>query len=125
MNLEIVKVFSTEDGVSRFASETVRLKSGAGQFQEDSTMMSPAESCKRYFFVKLPAGFSDEQAFAGRRQLCVLLSGRVEIGTPDGEAIGFGAGETVMLEDTEATAPGRSVKVVGDEPALILTVQLD
>ncbi len=125
MNLEILKVCSAEDGGSKFAFETIPLQSGSEQFQKETVLMSPTEICKRYFFVRLPVGFSDEQAFAARRQLCVLLSGRVEIGTPDGEVIGFGVGETVILEDTVHTVPGRCVKVVGDEPALILTVQLE
>lgn len=125
MNIEMLKVFSGEDGASKFGTETVTLQSGAEHFQKNIVFFSPVESCKRFFFAQLPVGFSDNQAFAGRRQLCVVLSGRVEIGTPDGEFIGLGVGETVLLEDTAIATQLRSVQVVGDEPALILVVQLE
>ena len=73
-------------------------------------------------FIGAPAGWDSPAHPAPARQWVVMVRGRVEATTTDGEARVFGPGVAVLLEDTNGT--GHRTRVVGDEPWLALVVVL-
>ena len=57
-------------------------------------------------FVEPPAGDEWRPHVAPRRQWALLLEGRAEITTSEGERREFGAGEALLLEDTTGDGHG-------------------
>lgn len=123
--MDILKVSNSEQGGTQIGRETVDLKSGSNDFLRNSLSISTSSNCSRYFFSELPVGYSSERDFAAKKQLCVLLSGRVEIGTSDRDATEVEVGDVILLADTDYRSPSRSIRVIGNRPARILTVQLE
>lgn len=120
--MKMLKVFNDAEGETRFGQETIELR--AGPLHVSSRNSAP-EACKRFYFSELSPGYQSTNDFAGRRQVCVLISGQLELRTTNDEAIVFEPGAIVRLEDTAYESPGRSMRVIGNEPARILFVQLE
>jgi len=73
----------------------------------------------------LGPGYASRNDFASRRQICALLSGRLELRLKDGEEKEIVPGDLVRLEDTAFDNPARSMRVLGDEHARVLVLQLE
>jgi len=125
MTMRIATFSNDGKGGTRFGHDTVELNAGLSDFLATSPMMSSAQPCKRYFFTQLPSGFSSSKDFSARRQICVLLSGEVELTSSAGEVERFNAGAVIRLDDTDYENPGRSIRVIGDQAAHILSLQVE
>lgn len=125
MTLTIVDVSNDASGGVRIDRDEVRLRAGEADWFGGVTAMSDAEKCKRFFFLELPPGHAAEGTFAARKQLCVLLQGRVEVAVGGGNAVELGPGDVVRLADTDFQSANRSVRVVGTEPAHVIVIQLE
>ena len=118
--LEIVRIVSLEDGTTRFAEGAVPLE------RQDFAPPAPPVSVSARLpatdlaFVSLPAGYFGGWHPAPRRQYGMILAGRVEIETGDGEKREFGSGALFLLEDDSGR--GHQTRVVGDAPAVIALV---
>jgi len=123
--MEIVTFINDSEGGTLFGHETVTLHLGNSDFLSASPLMSDANPCKRYFFTELPSGFYSSKDFSSRRQICVLLSGELEIMATDGHKECFVAGDVLRLEDTNFQTPGRTARVTSECPARILNVQIE
>jgi len=123
--MEIVTFQNASAGGTVFGRETVTLQPGISDFLATSPLMSAAHPCKRYFFSELPPGYHSSKDFSSRRQLCVLLSGEIEVMSTEGQTERFEAGDVLRLDDTDFQTPGRTVRVTGDGPARILSVQIE
>jgi len=123
--MQITTIINDGKGGTTFGKDEIRLQLGMSEFLSNSPLMSPAQPCKRYFFSELPAGYYSSKDFSSRRQLCVLLSGEVEIMSSGGQTERFGAGDVLRLEDTDYQSPGRTIHVVSAQVARILSVQLE
>ena len=123
--MEIVTFQNDNAGGTVFGRETVTLQPGLSDFLATSPLMSAAQPCKRYFFSELAAGYYSRKDFSSRRQICVLLSGELEVTSTEGQTERFVAGDVLRLDDTDFQTPGRTVRVTGECPARILSVQID
>jgi len=125
MTMRIATFSNDGKGGTVFGEEAVDLHTGLSDFLATSPMMSSAQPCKRYFFTELAPGFTSSKDFSSRRQLCVLLSGDVELISSAGDVERLSAGAVIRLDDTDYENPGRAIRVVGDQAARILSVQID
>jgi len=125
MTMRIATFSNDGEGGTKLGHETVELRAGLSDFLATSPMMSSAEPCKRYFYTELPSGYASSKDFSSRRQLCVLLSGEVELTSSAGHVERFNAGAVIRLEDTDYENPGRAIRVIGDQAARILSVQVE
>ncbi|EDM72299.1 hypothetical protein RAZWK3B_08616 [Roseobacter sp. AzwK-3b] len=125
MTMRIATFSNDGEGGTKLGHETVELRAGLSDFLATSPMMSSAEPCKRYFYTELPSGYVSSKDFSSRRQLCVLLSGEVELTSSAGHVERFNAGAVIRLEDTDYENPGRAIRVIGDQAARILSVQVE
>lgn len=121
-----IMTFSNDGkGGTQFGHQMVDFQSGLSGFVVSSQMMSAARPCKRYFFTELPPGFASTKDFSSRSQLCVLLSGEVELSSSTGDTERLSAGGVMLLDDTDYENPSREIRVLGDEAAHILVVQTE
>ncbi|HKK31710.1 MAG TPA: hypothetical protein VKA18_15100 [Alphaproteobacteria bacterium] len=123
--MEIVTFKNDSEGGTVFDRETVTFQLGMSDFLAASPLISAAQSCKRYFFSELPQGYYSSKDFSSRRQICVLLSGELEVMSTGGQTERFVAGDVLRLEDTNFQIPGRTVRVTSECPARILNVQIE
>lgn len=123
--MKFLKVYNTSNGQTRFGEVEVELRAGIDDKVSGTSRISPSETCKRFYFHELRPGYASGNDFASRRQVCVLLSGRLELRLIDGEKRMVGPGDLVRLHDTAYECPGRSMRVIGDEPARLLVLQLE
>ena len=72
-------------------------------------------------FVKLPAGLDQGWHHAPARQLVVVLSGELEVGTSDGDKRRGTAGQVFVADDL--TGKGHETRVI-DGPAHVMFVEL-
>jgi hypothetical protein len=73
-------------------------------------------------FGARPAGVLQDWHPAPKRQFVFIISGRLEIGFPDGSKKVFGPGDARLVEDT--TGSGHTTIALGDEPCITATVVL-
>lgn len=125
MAMRITTFSNDGKGGTKFGHEAINLNVGLSDFLATSPMMSSAQPCKRYFFTELPPGYSSSKDFSSRRQLCVLLSGEVELRSSAGDVEQLSAGAVLRLDDTDYENPSREIRVIGDQAARILAVQID
>jgi quercetin dioxygenase-like cupin family protein len=69
-----------------------------------------------------PAGTVLDWHPAPRRQLVVILRGRLEVETSDGARREFGPGDARLIEDTRGR--GHVTRILGEEAALLAVVHL-
>lgn len=93
--MKVMRFHATEDGESRF-QEVIR-------------------------FVELPQGLDQSWHHAPARQIVVVLSGVVEVGTSDNQKRQCSAGQAFIADDL--TGKGHITRVVNG-PAHVLFVQL-
>lgn len=121
-----ITTFSNDgEGGTTFGNEKVELRGSYNDVLGEYLMLSGSRSCKRYFFSELPPGFSSSKDFSSRRQLCVLLSGEIELTSSSGDVRHFVAGDVILLEDIDYEPPGRTIRITGEHPARVLSVQID
>jgi len=123
--MEIVTFQNDSAGGTVFGRETVTLQPGISDFLSTSPLMSAAQPCKRYFFSELAAGYYSRKDFSSRRQICVLLSGEIELTSSSGDVKHFVAGDVILLEDVEYEPPGRAMRITSEHAARVLAVQID
>jgi hypothetical protein len=80
---------------------------------------SAAFDSPRVQFATLPEGLDQAWHPAPRRQLVVVLSGEVEVGTPDGQRRRFGPGELFLADDVGS--PGHTTRTLGGAVRVLFT----
>ena len=81
-----IATFSNDgQGGTKLGEEKVELRGSYNDVLGASLKLSGSRPCKRYFFSELPPGFSSSNDFSSRRQLCVLLSGEIELKSSSGD----------------------------------------
>lgn len=101
----IVRIFSDENGDSRFEDITVPLHEGGtiGRLSETIAVSG-------VIFREVEPTYDYDFHNAPQRQYLILLDGEIEIETSLGEKRNFKAGEVLLLEDT--TGKGHRTKNV-------------
>lgn len=121
--MKSLRLYSDENGESHFENVETAYTSAQYAPPAPSFGVSEPTDASRYIMVRFPAGWDSDFHPTPRRQLFVVLSGAIEGGASDGEAVLFKAGDTLMMEDTEGK--GHSAKVVSKNDVLALMVHLD
>jgi len=125
MTMRIVTFFNDGNGGTQFGSKPVELHGPENDIEGTSLTMSGSRPCKRYFFSEIPPGFSSSTDFSSRSQLCVLLSGEIELTSSSGDVKHFVAGDVILLEDVDYDPPGRMMRITSEHAARVLAVQID
>ena len=119
--MDITRFIPAPGGGSRFVSLAVPLDNA----QQDAfghtshrSRVIPAQSTS---FSEMPAGLEQDWHPASRRQFVVVLSGRVEVETSDGEKRQFRPGEMFLADDSASS--GHRTRTLGG-PARVLFVHL-
>ena len=93
---KITKLYSDENGDSRFENAEIPLNDAG-----DIGALSDAVSAKDVIFREVDPSYDYDFHNAPQRQYIILLDGEIEIETSLGEKRRFGAGEILLVEDTE------------------------
>jgi hypothetical protein len=112
----MVRLYTGDDGESHF--EDLSLEYEPHLPLSERTAAEAAETI--HFARHLPGYFMDWHP-APRRQYVVFLAGQNQVTVGDGTSLVFRAGDILLAEDTEGR---HTVRVIGDEPRLSLTVPL-
>jgi hypothetical protein len=116
--MQLVRVYTGDDGQSHFEEVTVDLADqGAGG------RLSKLWSGTGVIFREVAGDYHIDFHTAPRRQLVVNLTGSVEIEVGDGSKRVLGAGEILLAEDT--TGQGHISRNVGGEARQCLFIPLD
>ncbi|NHQ75789.1 hypothetical protein HAT86_15155 [Roseovarius gahaiensis] len=125
MTMRIVTFLNDGNGGTKLGYKPVELHGPENFLSGTSLMMSDSYPCKRYFFSEIPPGYSSSKDFSSRRQLCVLLSGEIELTSSTGDVQNFVAGNVILLEDVDYERPGRTIRITSEYAARVLAIQLD
>ncbi len=74
------------------------------------------------FLKRFAAGTVMPPHPAPRRMVCVIVSGILEAGFPDGTTKRFGPGDVRLMEDTHGS--GHTTRVIGGEDVVVAVVPL-
>ncbi len=85
-------------------------------------LVSALQAASGCAFLSVPAGYFGDWHPSPKRQWLVFISGKMEFEACDGERFLGVPGSVVLLEDT--TGAGHRSTVRGDEPAVMVAVQL-
>jgi hypothetical protein len=97
--VRVTRFSAGEDGRSTFSEVEVRFPNERADAFGHTIATSAGFACPRLQFGLLPEGLDQGWHPAPRRQLVMVLSGEVEVGTPDGEHRRFGAGDLFLADD--------------------------
>jgi hypothetical protein len=98
--LSFVRLYTSADGSSHFADETVDLAPLGGGGIEGTLLASRLGDVTGAMFLSLKAGRTEAYHIAPRRQIMFCLRGIAEITAGDGEKRRILPGQFMLLEDT-------------------------
>jgi quercetin dioxygenase-like cupin family protein len=107
----VYRIYKGEDNKSRIEEMTL-----------SHPILNSPRTASSIFFKEFPPGTFLDWHPAPRRQIVIILSGRLEHGFRDGSRYKFGPGDVRLLEDT--TGEGHTTRVVGNEKVLVAVVPL-
>ncbi|AXR06188.1 cupin domain-containing protein [Salinimonas sediminis] len=94
--MKITRIYNDEHGKSHFGEVTIPVSDGG-----PIGMLSERYSAGNIIFRQTPADYDFKWHPAPARQLLFILKGRAEFTVSGGARKVFGAGDVVLLEDTE------------------------
>ncbi len=116
------RLYADAVGESHFARADVQLTASNFAPPAPPLEVSAPMPAEQVVFTRPRAGWFGDWHPTPRRQWYINLKGRLDIEASDGEALHLGPGDAVLLEDT--TGRGHRTRVIGDEDALGVFVQL-
>ena len=117
--MQITRISAGAKGLSQFSNVEVACSNEIVDGFEVSLSAALASPAVR--FVSLPGGFEAGMHPIEERRLVFVMSGVLELGTPDGDARVLGPGDVLLAEDTDTT--GHTTRAV-DGPADLLFVAM-
>jgi quercetin dioxygenase-like cupin family protein len=119
--MKVIRFHATSAGESRFQEVEIPIIEPRKDNFGFTILQSDAFASPSVRFVELPPELDQGWHHAPARQIVVLLQGRMEVGTSDGQKKQWGAGTAVIADDL--TGKGHVTRVV-EGPALVMFVQL-
>jgi hypothetical protein len=119
--MKVIRFQATPEGESRFQEVDIPITEPRKDNFGFTMHMSGTFASPSVRVVELPVGLDQGWHNAPARQIVVLLQGRMEVGTSDGQKKQWGAGTAVIADDI--TGKGHVTRVV-EGPALVMFVQL-
>jgi quercetin dioxygenase-like cupin family protein len=119
--MKITRFHATPEGESRFQDVEIPINQARPDSFGHTILQSGAFAAPSIRFVELPAGLDQGWHHAPARQIVVLLSGKMEVGTSDGQKRQWSAGTAVIADDL--SGKGHTTRVI-EGPATVMFVQL-
>jgi hypothetical protein len=119
--MKVTRFHATADGGSRFQEVEIPINQQRPDQFGHTILQSNAWASPSIRFVELPTGLDQSWHHAPARQIVVVLSGTIEVGTSDDQKRRSTAGEAFIADDL--TGKGHVTRVV-DGPARVMFVQL-
>ncbi|AUC88837.1 hypothetical protein CW735_12115 [Alteromonas sp. MB-3u-76] len=116
--MKIKRIYNDNEGKSHFGEVTINLKDGG-----PIGLLSEKFSADKIIFRETPADYDFKWHPAPARQLLFILKGRAEFTVSNGDSIELGAGDVLLLEDTEGQ--GHCSKALYNEVRHSIFVTLD
>jgi quercetin dioxygenase-like cupin family protein len=117
------RLYSDEDGETHFEVVSTTFTPMEYAPPAPAFGLSEPTEATRYVTVRFPAGWNSGLHPTPRRQVFVVLSGRLEGEASDGMHMSFGAGDVLLMEDTEGK--GHTARVVGRDDVLAMMIHLE
>jgi len=117
------RIYTDEDGESHVEDIDVALAPTDFAPPAPPIQLSSLEPAAGFGFLHAPPGWCGDWHPAPCRQYVIYLAGVVEGEVSDGTVRRFGPGSVTLLEDL--TGKGHRSRVVSDEGAMAVIVQLD
>jgi hypothetical protein len=109
MNFSITRIFTDEQGESRFEDVEIPMTSGG-----PIGFLSEAEDVEHLIFREVAPDYDFSFHNAPARQYILLLDGEIEIETSLGECRRFKGGDVLLVEDT--TGKGHKTRNLLNQP---------
>ena len=97
-------------------------KSRIEELSVQDPLWDSVKTASTMFFKEFPTGTFLDWHPAPRKQVVIILSGRLEHTFHDGSSYSFGPGDVRMLVDTEGE--GHTTRVLGSESVVVAVVPL-
>jgi hypothetical protein len=109
--MQVTRFSAGADGRSCFSTVEIAYPRQRDDAFGHTISSSDAFSSPAVQFIVLPAGLDQGLHPAPRRQFVTVLSGEVEVGTPDGTTRRFGPGQTFLADDADTV--GHTTRTIG------------
>ena len=119
--MKVTRFHATPDGESRFQEIEVPINEPRADQFGNTLLQSRAWASPSIRFVELPKGLDESWHHAPARQIVVVLSGVLEVGTSDGQKRRCTPGQAFIADDL--TGKGHLTRVI-EGPAHVMFVQL-
>ncbi len=115
--MKVTRFHATDDGESRFQEIEIPINEQRRDQFGHTILQSGAWASPSIRFVELPAGLDESWHHAPARQIVVVLSGTLEVGTSDDQKRRCMPGQAFIADDL--TGKGHLTRVV-DGPARLM-----
>ena len=119
-SIKYLRIYADSDGCSHFETSNVELKQNDYAPPATPLFTSALNSAEACIFLELPVGWYGDWHPTPLRQWLILMTGKCEFETGDGERCRRKAGDVVMLDDT--AGKGHRTRVIGDQPMQIAAI---
>ena len=119
--MKITRFYTTESGESRFVEIDIPIEQAQQDADGHILRFSSSYPSPNVRFAELPNGKVQSWHHAPARQIVVVLSGELEVGTTDGQTRRWHVGEAFLADDVTGT--GHTTKTIGG-PARVLFAPL-
>ena len=120
--VQCTRIFAGEDGASHLQDIEIDLQSHVFAPPAPPLLVSAPGAASSVLFISVEAGWFGDWHPVPQRQYMCFLAGEVVVETSDGDSRHFRAGSITLCEDTFGN--GHRTRVLSDEPAVIVVVQL-
>ena len=119
----LTEIFADSNGETHFRKIEVSFE--VREFAPPSmpVQVSKEVTSTSSLFMIAPPGWDKEYHATPRKQLCVMLDGRLSVTATDGETIHMGPGDVLLVND--AASNGHLSQILGNESASFLFVGLE
>lgn len=123
MQARYVRIYSDENGLSRFEDHSVALNCGFAVPPAEPLFAADFMETAGSFWVGAPMEWKGDTAHpAPGRQIFVTVQGAYRITAGDGEVRDFPVGSVLLLEDV--SGEGHSTRITSDEDCLVFAVRI-
>jgi gentisate 1,2-dioxygenase len=121
--VQLAEIFADEQGETHFRKVEMRLEMREFAPPSMPVQVTTEIPTTAALFMIAPPGWDKNFHATPRKQICVMLSGKLTVTATDGETIEMGPGDVLLVND--AASRGHLSQIQGVESASFLFVGLD
>ena len=123
MQARYTRLFTDENGQSRFEDAEIGLASGFAVPPAEPLFTAPFFPAEGTFWIGAPTTWRGDAAHpAPRRMIFVTVRGEYRVTASRNEVRHFPTGSVLLIEDT--TGDGHSTEIIGGEEVIVLAIGL-